>query len=79
MSRKGKNTYNTTKRNTTPVKPKDPTTARFEQPNIDEAEENGLQNNFRRMFEALEKDIKTTLKEMKEKSNKKTGRYQKNP
>ena len=37
-SRKGKNTHNTTKSNTTPIKPKDPTTERLEQSNIDEAE-----------------------------------------
>ena len=34
----------------TSVKTSDPTTVRFEQPNTNEAEENDLKNNFRRMF-----------------------------
>ena len=38
MNRQGKNTCST-KNNMTPVKYKDPTTARLEQPNIDEAQE----------------------------------------
>ena len=50
MSRKGKNTSNTTKYNITPVKSKDPITARHEQPNINKAEEDDLKNNFKRMF-----------------------------
>ena len=40
MSRKGKNAGDTAKNNTIPVKPKDPTTARPEQINTEEAEEN---------------------------------------
>ena len=71
MSRKGKNTHNTTKSNTTPVKPKEATIARLEQPNIDEAEENDLKNNFRRMFEILKEEMRNSLKEMEEKTNKK--------
>ena len=71
MTRKGKNTCNTTKSNTTPVKPKDPTTARLEQPNIDESEENELKSNFRRMFETLKEEMRISLKEMEEKTNKK--------
>ena len=71
MSRKGKNTYNTTKSNTTPVKPKDPTTARPEQPNMDEPEENDLKNNFKRMFEILKDEMRNSLKEMEKKTNKK--------
>ena len=58
MSRQGKNTYNTTKSNTTPVKTSGPTTAILEQPNIDEAEENDLKINFRRMFEVLKEKMK---------------------
>ena len=58
MSRQGKNTCNTTKSNTTPVKSRDPTTASLEQPNIDEAEENDLKNNFRRMFEAFKEEMR---------------------
>ena len=42
MCRKGKNTHNTTKSNTTPVKSSDPTTARLEKPNRDDVEENNL-------------------------------------
>ena len=69
MSRQGKNTCNTTKNNTTPIKPKDPTTARLEQPNMDEGDETDLQNNFRRMFETLKKEMRNSLKEMEEKTN----------
>ena len=39
MSRKGKNAGDIPKNNTIPVKPKDPTTARLEQLNTEEAEE----------------------------------------
>ena len=38
MGRQGKNICNTTKNNMTPVKTSYPTTARLEQPNIDEEE-----------------------------------------
>ena len=68
---KGKNTCNTTKSNTTPVKPKYSTRARPEQPNIDEAEENDLKNNFKRMFETLKEEMRNYLKEMEENTNKK--------
>ena len=64
MGRQGKSTLNTTKRNMTPIKTRDPTTVRFEQQNIDEAEENDLKINFRRMFEALTEEMKNFLKEM---------------
>ena len=53
MRRNGKNTCKTTKSNTTPVKHKDTITARLELTNIDEAEENDLKINFRRMFETV--------------------------
>ena len=52
MSRKGQNT---TKNNTTPVKPKDPTTPRLEQPNIDKAEENDLKITSRECWKLLKK------------------------
>ena len=55
----------------TPKKTSDSTTAKHEQLNIDEAEENDLQNNFGRMFEALKEEMKNFLKEMEEKTNKK--------
>ena len=55
----------------TPIKPSDSTTSRLEQSNIDEAEENDLKNNFRRMFEALKKEMKTALEQREEKTNKK--------
>ena len=64
MNRKGKNTCNTTKSNTTPVQPKDPTTARLEQPNMDEPEENDLKNNLKRMFEILKGEMRNSLKEV---------------
>ena len=49
----------------TPVQSSNLTT-RLEQPNRDEAEENDLKNNFRRMFEG-----RNSLKGMEEKTNKK--------
>ena len=55
----------------TPVKSSDPKTARHEQPHIDEAEENYLKDNFRRMFETLKVEMKKSLKEMEENTNKK--------
>ena len=45
MGRQGKNTQNATKSNMTPIKTSGPKTARLEQPNIDEAEENALPTN----------------------------------
>ena len=38
MGRQGENTCNTTKSNTTPLKTREPATARLEKPNIDEVE-----------------------------------------
>ena len=52
------------------VKSRDLITARLEQPNIDEAEENYLKNNFRRMFETFKEEMRNFLKEMEEKTNK---------
>ena len=49
------------KSNTIPVKPKDPTTARPEQPNMDEPEENDLKTNLKRMFETLKKKMRNYL------------------
>ena len=76
MSRKGKNTCSTIKSNTTPVKPKNPTTTKHKQPNIDEAEEIDLKSNFRRMFEALKEEF-PQRNEGKDKQ--KIGRNQKIP
>ena len=45
MGKHGNNALNMTKNNTTPTKIIDPTTARLEQSNTDEAEENDLKNN----------------------------------
>ena len=53
MSRKGKITCYATKSNKIPVKPKDPTKAIPEQPNMDEPEENDLKNNLKRMLDVL--------------------------
>ena len=74
MSRKGKVTCYTTKSNTIPVKPKDPTKVRHEQPNIDEPEENDQKITSRECFEILKDEMRNYLKEMKEKTNKKNGR-----
>ena len=64
MSRQGKIICNTPRNTTTLVKFTDPITSRLEQPNKDEAEENDLKNNFRRMFEALKEEMQKFLKEM---------------
>ena len=77
--RQGKNTLNTTKTNTTPTKTSVSTTTRLEQPSIDEAEENDLKINFRRMFEAPKEEMKNSLKEMEKNTNKKIGRNQQIP
>ena len=67
MGRQGKNTFNTTKNNMTPVKTSDPTTTRLEQPNIDEAEENDLKIIS---GECLKEEMRNSLKEIEEKTNK---------
>ena len=71
MNRKGKITCYTTKSNTIPVKPKDPTKARPEQPNMDEPEENDLKNSFKRRFDILKDEMRNSLQEIEDKSNKK--------
>ena len=58
MGRQGKNILNTTKNNMTPTKTSGSTTAILKYPNIDEAEENYLKNNFRRMFEVHKDEMK---------------------
>ena len=63
----------------TSVKTSDPTTVRFEQPNTNEAEENDLKNNFRRMFETLKEEMRISLKEISGETNKKNGRHQQIP
>ena len=69
MSRQDKNTCNITQSSTTAVKRKDPRTTRLEQSNIDEAEENDLKSNFKRMVETLKEEMRNSLKEMEEKTN----------
>lgn len=49
------------------------TITRFEHPNTDEAEENGLKNNIRKMIEAIKEKMKHSLKEVKENTNKRLG------
>ena len=71
MGTQGKITCNTIKSSTTQEKSRDPTTARLEHPNTDEAKENDLKNNFRRMFEALKEEMRNSVIEMEEKTNKK--------
>ena len=70
MSRQGKNTLNTTKSNMT-IKTSGRITAGAEQSNIDKVEENDLKNNIRRMFEAFQKEMKISLKEIEAKTYKK--------
>ena len=52
---------------------------RLEHPKTDEAEENDLKSNFRKMFDALIKEMKNSLKEVEENSKKKIERNQQIP
>ena len=79
MGRQGKNTCNTAKSNVTSVESSDPTTARLEQPNIDETEENDLKDNFRRMFEALKEEMRKFPQRNGGKDKQKIGRNQQIP
>lgn len=45
-------------------------TTRPEYPNTNEPEENNLKNNFLKMIETLKEDIKNSIKEVEEKTNK---------
>ena len=47
------------------------TTAKLGHPNADETEEYHLKNNFMEMIEALKEEMKNSLKEMEERTNKK--------
>ena len=76
MGRQGKNTLNTTKNNMTPTKNNGSISARLEHLNVDEAGENDLKNNFRRMFEALKEEMKNSPKEMEGKKTNKNKRNQ---
>ena len=60
MGRQGKNILNTTKSNTIPTKTSGPATIRLEHSNINEAVEDDLKDNFRRMFEALKEEMKNS-------------------
>ena len=79
MGRQGKNTLNTTKSNMTPIKTSSPTTARLEQQNIDEAQENDLKNSFRRMFEALKEEMKKFPQRNRGKDKQKNWKKSTNP
>ena len=48
----------------------DSVTAKSQHSNADEAEGNDLKNNFMKVIEALEEEIKNSLKEIEEKTNK---------
>lgn len=63
----GKNTLNNRKSNTAPP---ETITARPEHPKADEAEENNRKNNFMKMTEALRKEMRNSLKDVQEKTNK---------
>ena len=56
---------------TAPPETSDSTVARPKHPNTDEAEENDIKNNFMKMIETLKEEMKNSLKEMEEKTNKK--------
>lgn len=66
-----KNTFNSIKSNMAPTESSSSTTERPEHPNSDEAEENNLKNNFMKMIEALKEEMKISLKEIEESTNKK--------
>ena len=59
----------------TPLESRDSTPVRPEHPNANEAEENDLKNNFMKMIEALKEDMRKSPKEMEEKQNKNTRKY----
>lgn len=46
------------------------TASRYECPNAEEAEENDFKNNFMKMMGALKKEMKNSIKEIKNKANK---------
>ena len=50
------------------------TTERLDHPNPEEAEENDFKCNFMKMMETFKEEMKNSLKEMEEKTNKKIGR-----
>ncbi|ERE67993.1 Transposase, L1 containing protein [Cricetulus griseus] len=66
-----KRTFNNRKPNMTPPETKNHTSARPEHHNADEAEENDLKNIFMKMIEDLKEDMRKSLKEMEERTNKK--------
>lgn len=51
--------------------PSGPTTGRPEQTNAEEPKENDLKNNFLKMLETLQEEMKSSLKETEEKTNEK--------
>ena len=55
------------------------TTTRLKQPSINEAEENDLKNNFRRMFQMLKEEMRNSFNEMEEKTNQKLEGINKSP
>ncbi|ERE84607.1 putative transposase [Cricetulus griseus] len=69
--RQYKSTFNNRKINMTSPETRDPTPARPEQHNANEAEENDLKNIFMKMIEGLKEDMRKSLKEMEEKTNQK--------
>ena len=46
-------------------------TGRLDYPNSEEAEENNFKHNFMKMMETFKEEMKNSLKEMEEKTNKK--------
>ena len=64
------NTSNSIKTNMAPPNPSGLTTRRPEHPNPEETEENDLPYNFIKMTEILKEEMKNSLKEMDEETNK---------
>ena len=65
------NTLNNLMSNIAIPEPNGPTTGRHEHPNPQKAEENDFKYNFMKMIQSLREEMKNSLKEMEEKTNKK--------
>ena len=65
-----KKSFNNLKSNLVTPEPSGHSIGRFEHPNPEEAEENNFKCNFMRMMETFKEEMKNSLKEIEEKTNK---------
>ena len=66
-----KKSFNNLKSNLVTPEPSGHSIGRFEHPNPEEAEENNFKCNFMRMMETFKEEMKNSLKEMQENTQKK--------